>query len=199
VSKALIHHVFQPKLNLYYAILDALSREGRAMGAFGELFGFEGQINRLGYLWRTIIMAIVVGVLGGGAVWLLTSVLRPDGLVGVDVGAPQVLIGMVLLALWSSFALASRRLRDMGVEPAHIIPLYAALWVINTVLLEPMSRLDPAHYRLIEMAWASLQYLAAIPLLFWPGRGKPPPGHLYYETPQPTAYADWRGAADPAP
>lgn len=169
------------------------------MGAFSELFGFEGRVNRLGYLWRSIVLGVLLGVLGAGAAWLLVSVLRPDGLVGPDVGVPQVLTGVLLLALWSSFALASRRLRDMGLEPAYFVPFYAALWVVNTVLLEPMSRLDRPHFGLFEAVWSTLQWLAPIPLLLWPTRGKTQPNAYYYEAPQPTAYADWRGAADASP
>ncbi len=169
------------------------------MGAFGELFGFDGRVNRLGYLWRSIVVAVLLGGLGAATVWLLAAVLRPSGLVSLDVGAPQVLTGVLLLALWSSFALASRRLRDMGLEPAHFVPIYAAFWVVNTVLLGPMSRLDRPHFALLEAVWSTLQWLAPIPLLLWPTRGKPAPGAYYYEAPQPTAYVDWRGAADASP
>ncbi len=170
------------------------------MGAFGELFGFEGRINRLGYLWRSLVLAALLGLLVAGCLWLLEAVLRPQGLVGFDVGAPQVLTGVLLLALWSSFALAARRLRDMGLEPAHIVPVYAALWVVNSVLLAPMSRLDPGRFASLEAIWAIAQWLAAIPLLLWPTRaGAAAPNSAYYEIPQPTAYVDWRGAADSAP
>ena len=110
------------------------------MGAIGEIFGFEGRISRLGYFWRSV--AVVIGIvalaLGGAAVIL--SLVRPLGL-GDYEASRWLTIVVVLLVLWSSFALASRRLRDMGLEPVHILPLFAALWVINTVLLEPLSRL----------------------------------------------------------
>ena len=38
----------------------------------------------------------------------------------------------------------------MGLEPAHFVPLYAALWVVNAVLLEPMSRLQPQTFGVLE-------------------------------------------------
>ena len=80
----------------------------------------------------------------------------------------EIVIGVCLLGLWSSFALTTRRLRDIGIEPAMIVPLYAALWVVNAVLLQPMSQLDPHDFRLAEAAWAASQWLAAVPLLVWP-------------------------------
>jgi uncharacterized membrane protein YhaH (DUF805 family) len=164
------------------------------MGAIGELFGFEGRISRLGYFWRSV--AVVIGIvalaLGGAAVSL--SLVRPFGLGDYEEASRWLMIVVVLLVLWSSFALASRRLRDMGLEPVHILPLFAALWVINTVLLEPLSRLHPGSFGLIEGSWAMLQAAAAIPLLFWPGRASKAKVRADYEPAGPTAYLDWRGS-----
>lgn len=164
------------------------------MGAIGELFGFEGRISRLGYFWRSV--AVVIGIvalaLGGAAVTL--SLVRPLGLGDYEEASRWLTIAVVLLVLWSSFALASRRLRDMGLEPVHILPLFAALWVINTVLLEPLSRLHPDSFGVIEGSWAMLQAAAAIPLLFWPGRAPRAEVRAGYEPAGPTAYLDWRGS-----
>jgi uncharacterized membrane protein YhaH (DUF805 family) len=164
------------------------------MGAIGELFGFEGRISRLGYFWRCI--AVVIGIvalaLGGAAATL--SLVRPLGLGDYQEASRWLTIIVVLLVLWSSFALASRRLRDMGLEPVHILPLFAALWVINTVLLEPLSRLHPGSFGMIEGSWAMLQAVAAVPLLLWPGRQSPVAVRTGYEPDGPTAYLDWRGS-----
>src|SRR5579862_5749234 len=115
------------------------------MGAFGELFGFDGRIDRLGFLWRGAVAAAAIAALAVGAIWL-TRTLDPGGVGGVSGYDREIITCAVLLGLWASFALAARRLRDMGLEPAHVVPLYAALWVINEVLLEPMSRLDPRDF-----------------------------------------------------
>ena len=163
------------------------------MGAIGELLGFEGRISRLGYFWRAVaaVIGIVALALGGGAAAL--SLIRPLGLGDYEEASRWLAITVLLLVLWSSFALASRRLRDMGAEPVHILPLFAALWVVNTVLLEPLSRMHPGGFGILEGSWALLQTAAAIPLLLWPGRPAPTPVRAGYEPTGPTAYLDWRG------
>lgn len=165
------------------------------MGAIGELLGFEGRISRLGYFWRCIavVTGIVALALGGGAAAL--SLIRPLGLGDYEEASRWLAITVLLLALWSSFALASRRLRDMGAEPVHILPLFAALWVVNTVLLEPLSQAHPGGFGILEGSWAVLQSAAAFPLLFWPGRpvATPAPARIGFEPTGPTAYLDWRG------
>jgi uncharacterized membrane protein YhaH (DUF805 family) len=106
-------------------------------------------------------------------------------------GAQAIMVAVVLLALWAGTAIASRRLRDMGMEPAHIVPLYAALWVVNVVLLEPLSRQQPETFGALEAGWVILQLLAAIPLLFWPSSHAVRPRAIF-ERPEPTTYLNWR-------
>ena len=47
-----------------------------------EFFGFDGRVSRLGYLWRTIVVAGGIGALAAISIWALTNVLLPDGLTG---------------------------------------------------------------------------------------------------------------------
>jgi uncharacterized membrane protein YhaH (DUF805 family) len=163
------------------------------MGAFGELFGFDGRINRLGYLWRSIMAVVVLMAVAVGGVALIVFVMSPQGVVGLDVWGERLTTAVLLLALWSGFALATRRLRDMGFEPAHIVPVYAALWVVNTVLLEPLAQLRPGDFGLLEGVWGALQLLAAIPLLFWPSHARPGPmAPGEFARAEPTAYLNWR-------
>lgn len=165
------------------------------MDAFGEFFGFDGRLDRFGYLWRSLVMVAVVAALAGGAIWFNTFVLDPDGLTGVSGLDSEILTGGFLLALWSSFAMTTRRLRDMGLEPAHIVPIYAALWVVNEVLLEPMSRLDPRNFAGLEGVWIALQGVAAIPLLLWPSSKRQAIAPSEYARPEPTAALNWRESA----
>ncbi|HEX3916623.1 MAG TPA: DUF805 domain-containing protein [Caulobacteraceae bacterium] len=163
------------------------------MGAFGELFGFDGRITRLGFLWRLIVSVVGVSVLTGAGVAALIFLIGPQSLYGApDSWMRWLIIGLALLSLWISVALASRRLRDMGLEPVYIIPLYAALWVVDTVLLQPLSLLQPQTYGALEDGWSALQLLTLIPLLFWPSRAKAEPPRPVYEPAQPTAYLNWR-------
>jgi uncharacterized membrane protein YhaH (DUF805 family) len=92
----------------------------------GEFFGFDGRINRLGYLWRSVAVMLALGLVAVGAVAAGVFVLRPRGLADLEVWGQRLAMAMALLTLWSGLALASRRLRDMGLEPAHVVPLYAA-------------------------------------------------------------------------
>jgi uncharacterized membrane protein YhaH (DUF805 family) len=165
------------------------------MDTFGEFFGFDGRLDRTGYLWRSVVMVAVVAALAGGAIWVNTYVLDPDGLTGGAGLDSEILTGAFLLGLWSSFALTTRRLRDIGFEPAHIVPLYAAFWVINAVLLEPMSRLDPRDFAGLEGAWVALQWVAAIPLLLWPTSTRQLAAPAEYARPEPTAVLNWRESA----
>jgi uncharacterized membrane protein YhaH (DUF805 family) len=164
-----------------------------SVGAVGQLFSFDGRINRLGYLLRSLAALLLLSAVCGLALLAVAFIIRPDGVAGMSLWFERVTLAVSLFALWSGFALASRRLRDMGLEPAYIIPAYAALWVINTVLLAPLSRLDPDDYGAPEMAWEVLRFLAAIPLLFWPGRARrEQPGPAEYAHVEPTAYINWR-------
>lgn len=163
------------------------------MGAIGEFFGFEGRISRLGYFWRSLALGVGVVTLALGGAAGLTMLVRPLGLGDYEEGSRWLTIAVALVALWSSFALASRRLRDMGLEPVHIVPLFAALWVVNTELLQPLSRLRPDSFGLLEGSWAMLQIIAALPLLLWPGRPARAPAPRMFEPLHYTSPADWRG------
>jgi uncharacterized membrane protein YhaH (DUF805 family) len=162
------------------------------MGVLGELFGFDGRINRLGYLWRALLGGLVIGVGGALTLFALYFVLRPQSLTGIDVWTQWVITGAVLLGLWNGFALACRRLRDMGLEPAYILPAYAALWVANEVLLAPMSVMQPQAFGALEDGWRVLSCATLLPLLFWPSAPVAAPARPHYEPVEPTRYLNWR-------
>ncbi len=162
------------------------------MGGLGELFGFDGRINRLGYLWRSV--AAGAGLTGLAALSALAlTTLRPGGMDDLEVWTQRLTMAVILLGLWAGFALTTRRLRDMGLEPAHVVPAYAALWVVNTELLQPLARIEPQTYGAVEAAWLVLQVLAAILLLFWPSRTPSAPAQRAYATAEPASYVNWRG------
>ena len=161
------------------------------MGGLGELFGFDGRINRLGYVGRSLIVgAGLAGLAALGATALAT--LRPGGLDAFQVWTQRMTMAVILLGLWAGFALTTRRLRDMGMEPAYVVPIYAALWVINVELLQPMAQMQPESYAPIETAWLVAQVLAGIVLLFWPTRALSAAQQRLYAAAQPASYLDWR-------
>ena len=161
------------------------------MGGLGELFGFDGCINRLGYVGRSLIVGVGLAALAAlGATTLAT--LRPGGLDDFQVWNQRLTMAVILLGLWAGFALTTRRLRDMGMEPAYVVPIYAALWVINVELLQPMARMQPESYAPIETAWLVAQVLAGVVLLFWPTRTPSAAEQRLYAAAQPASYLDWR-------
>lgn len=161
------------------------------MGGLGELFGFDGRINRLGYLWRSLVVATGLAALAALSTTAL-STLRPGGLDAFQVWTQRLTMAVILLGLWAGFGLTTRRLRDMGLEPAYVVPVYAALWVVNVELLQPMVRLQPESYAPIETAWLVVQVLAGILLLAWPTRTPSEAQLRVLATAHPTAYVDWR-------
>ncbi len=164
------------------------------MDAIGEFLGFEGRIDRRGYVWRSIAaVALILGLSAGGGSALFFAV-RPRGEADYEACAQALAAGIVLLSLWAGSALASRRMRDMGLEPAHFVPLYAALWVANVVLLQPLSLQQPTTFAPLEGGWMLLHLLAGMTLLLWPGRD-PALRQPQFEPAQATSYVNWRESA----
>ncbi len=85
----------------------------------------------------------------------------------------------------------------MGLEPTHIVPVCAALWVVNEALLAPLSVVEPLTYGPLENGWIALQWLAALPLLLWPSRqgAERAATAAGYPGSGSTHYLDWRGGA----
>ena len=165
------------------------------MGFLSEFFGFDGRLNRLGYLWRLIVSTVALSLtLLLGAV-VLAQVLRPQGLGGFEVWSRRLILVVMLLGLWASFALATRRLRDMGLEPTYVVPVYAALWVVDVVLLEPLGWLHPEGLGMLQHAWAISELLVSLALALWPGGARREQAPAEYAPAEPTAYMNWRESA----
>lgn len=160
------------------------------MGVIDGFFGFDGRLGRLGYLWRSVLAQAALTLVMLIALGLLAVNVR--GFERYAAWGRSLVPPLMLLALWSNVALVSRRLRDTGLEPTYVVPLYAALWVISVVLLEPLGMLRPETFGLMRHSWAALQYATAIPLLFWPGRAPSEPKAPRYEPAAPTTYLNWR-------
>ena len=162
------------------------------MSMFGELLGFDGKVTRIGYLARSVAMGAILTGAAALATWALATLLHPDGMVGALLGGRQIVMGALLVALWSSFALGVRRLRDMGLEPTYIVPFYAALWLADILVLGPMARLDPGRYAALESAWRVIAVIILLPLLLWPPRRGRKGPTLHEKAPPHTRYLDWR-------
>src|SRR6185312_2360406 len=118
---------------------------------------------------------------------------RPEGIGDFQTWTHRVTMAGILIGLWAGCALTTRRLRDMGLEPAHVVPAYAALWVINTELLRPMTQIAPQVYGPIEATWLVLQVLVGLVVLAWPSRPRRrAPATAFATAGHPAAYLDWR-------
>jgi uncharacterized membrane protein YhaH (DUF805 family) len=162
------------------------------MSAFWEFFGFDGRLGRFGYLWRSAMAFAAIVGFAGGAILVLPAALDAAPLARIT-DADQVVIAIAMgAALWSGFALACRRLRDMGLEPALLVPAYVAVWVMNALVLQPLAEARPDLYGLFEDGWSIFQWAVALPLLLWPSAPAPRGVTYYYERAEPTAYVNWR-------
>ena len=165
------------------------------MGFFSEFLGFDGRLNRLGYLWRLVVSTVALSlILVLGAV-ILAQAVRPQGLGLFDAWSRRLILVVMLLGLWASFALATRRLRDIGLEPTYIVPVYAALWVVDVVLLEPLGWLHPDGLGLLKHAWAISELLVSLALALWPSGARRERAPAEYAPAEPTSYMNWRESA----
>jgi uncharacterized membrane protein YhaH (DUF805 family) len=164
-----------------------------------EFFTFEGRLDRLGYLWRCAALLFVLAGLESVGRNMLVVLLGEHGLFGVRTWTEWATAAVLLLAAWAALALSSRRLRDMGAEPAWVVPLYGFLCSVGIGLGEPMLRLAPAPFDSAEAVAMMMPSLAAVPLIIWPGRRSAmPKARSDYQSAAHTAYVDWRSASGEA-
>jgi uncharacterized membrane protein YhaH (DUF805 family) len=162
------------------------------MSAFWDLFSFDGRLSRFGYLWRSAVAFAAIVGLAGGAILMLPAALDAAPVARVT-DADQIVIAIAMgAALWTGFALACRRLRDMGLEPAFVVPAYVAVWVMNAFVAAPLAQSRPWTFGLFETAWSVVQWAVALPLLLWPSAPAAKAATYYYERAEPTAYVNWR-------
>ena len=160
------------------------------MGGLGEFFGFDGRINRLGLVWRSVVVGTGIAALAAIAAIALVT-LGPGGVGDFETWTQRLTLAVILLSLWAGFGLATRRLRDMGIEPVYVAPAFAALWVADRELLQPLARLEPQSFGPIEAAWMALQVVFALTLLAWPSRALVDIRQAVFAG-QPTAHLNWR-------
>ena len=134
----------------------------------GEFFGFDGRISRLGFLWRSIVALTSIAGLAAGSLWGLGHVYAPDGLAGPSGLTSDVVTGAILLLLWCSFALASRRLmrvsnRNICTVPARHgmhLPHYSSMqnsmknFATSTMFVASSMTIMPPDPMMEPTAWS---------------------------------------------
>lgn len=136
-----------------------------------RLFSFQGRMGRLEFLgWFLILIVTTLVNL------VISAVLVVRLLSTSSTDSWLVLLGdllLFLLCFWSSLAIQSKRIRDIGWLPVLVIPALFAFGILDAMVL---TRLMPglalprlAHQSVLGVL-VSVAYLGA--LLLWPGRSE---------------------------
>ena len=75
---------------------------------------------------------------------------------------------LVVLVLWGSIFLSSMRIRDIGWNPAYVIPIWYLLVAVDIYVARTMPQFAMERGHVGTMAGASLQLIAGLALMFWP-------------------------------
>ncbi|HLY79622.1 MAG TPA: DUF805 domain-containing protein [Caulobacteraceae bacterium] len=86
---------------------------------------FRGRLNRRQYFLGNLAIGGVLAGLGAALIGFseLAPTARPTLAMGVDA---SLLVIVAPIAVWSALSLQARRLRDIGLEPLVVIPLWLA-------------------------------------------------------------------------
>jgi uncharacterized membrane protein YhaH (DUF805 family) len=137
------------------------------------IFSFRGRLNRLQYFlgsWGLgfvlVVLAVIlfVGALGG------RSPEQPRDMASLGLTALFCIVVLVPIYLWVSFSMQARRFRDIGWEPAVVIPAWIGLDLLDrlAVWAAPPIAVTPDS----GVSWFGLLLNLGFGccLLFWPGR-----------------------------
>lgn len=140
---------------------------------FFRLFSFYGRIGRLSYFVHSLILIVlgatlivVLAVAATTALYLAGGNSTSSALMGVIAG-----VAGAVPIVWSSFALAAKRLRDIGLEPILTLPALIAFslfdGIVLTQFLQPSSIIPLERNTLIGVVVNAAFVLI---LLMWPSR-----------------------------
>ncbi len=121
---------------------------------FAAVFSFRGRLNRRQYFLGNLGVGVALALLG--AIFIRFVELGPTtrATLAMDVNAVLLVIAAPL-AVWSTISLQARRLRDIGLEPLAVIPL----WIGSLGLAQSQPMLA-----------ASITLAVLACLYGWPGR-----------------------------
>jgi uncharacterized membrane protein YhaH (DUF805 family) len=136
---------------------------------FDFLFSFRGRIGRLQYFTRSIVANIVlilmaIFAIGAGVSGGHTSKTGAVGLVLL------LMLPFLVVSLWISFSLQARRFRDIGWNPAYVIPGWILASVVLQIVLTPSGPSLAGQMQQLLLV-GLLNFVMGGILLFWPGNG----------------------------
>jgi uncharacterized membrane protein YhaH (DUF805 family) len=133
----------------------------------GFIFGFHLRVGRLRYFLMTLAFGLVLAVLAivvGGFAY--RYVIIEHGSV-TSLSMIPILV-LVALMFWGSIFLASMRIRDIGWNPAFVIPIWYLLIAVDFYVARTMPQFAMEKGHIGTMVGASLELIASLALMFWP-------------------------------
>jgi uncharacterized membrane protein YhaH (DUF805 family) len=118
------------------------------------VFSFRGRLNRRQYFLGNIAVGLVLALLAATVIGFIELAPTARPAMTMDVTAVLLVIAAPL-AVWSAVSLQARRLRDIGLEPLLVIPLWIAS--LGLAEIQPMLAVS------ISLALFACLY-------GWPGR-----------------------------
>jgi uncharacterized membrane protein YhaH (DUF805 family) len=137
------------------------------------LFGFGGRIGRLEYFLLSCALVIIATLL----FFMIVSGLAPHDAMPAGAASREAMVRPVLIAvvviapiiIWFSLALQAKRLRDMGWNPAIVIPAWFAIMLFDKLVANAVPSLAIGHGTGSSTLFGGLFNLAiCLCLLFWP-------------------------------
>jgi uncharacterized membrane protein YhaH (DUF805 family) len=89
------------------------------------VFSFRGRLNRRQYFLGNLAIGAVLALLGAALIGFSERAPTARPTLAMDLEAALLVIAAPL-AVWSALSLQARRLRDIGLEPLLVMPLWMA-------------------------------------------------------------------------
>jgi uncharacterized membrane protein YhaH (DUF805 family) len=132
----------------------------------GFLFGFNARLGRLHFVALMLALSVTVGLVAFAVMKSLPNVPL------AAMPAPKLMVGVAivvgLLLVWASVCLHAMRIRDMGWNPALVIPAWVLAGVLDSVVAAkwPALAYDAGHH--VTAVGIMLNFAAVMALTFWP-------------------------------
>jgi uncharacterized membrane protein YhaH (DUF805 family) len=161
----------------------------------GFFFGFNARLGRLHYFLSSIGLAVGMAVI---VLAVMSLAFRSAG-AGATPPAGWILLPALCLvpfALWATISLQSMRIRDIGWNPAYVVPLWILFCVIDAYVAIEVPEWGIGSNHAQTMVGGLVNLFLTLALMFWPGtsREEGPPTFDEPRRPRTEAYT-----APPAP
>lgn len=137
----------------------------------GFIFGFNARLGRLAYFLSCIAFGVGVTVL---AILLVVGLSR-DGAAGAahhpDMAVAIAIIVLVIPAIWLGTCLVSMRVRDIGWNPAIILPAVWAIIAADAYVAVIVPDWALPGERFGTVFGAAINFVFNLTVTFWPGAG----------------------------